>query len=216
MSSVARVSQQPETKMHEWRIDEREYARHEERRGRRHAFAAIDPGRTALVVIDMVPFFVAEMEYARGIVPNVRLLASSLRGAGATVAWVLPGPSQRAALDFEFYGPEVAEVYGRAGGEGPLRDRLWHELEVADTDLLVEKSAASAFFPGRSPLPELLAERSIDTVVITGTVTNVCCESSARDASTLGYRVIFVADATAAGRDAAPQRHTHHGVPVVR
>ena len=70
------------------------YARHEERRGRRHAFAAIDPGRTALVVIDMVPFFVAEMEYARGIVPNVRLLASSLRGAGATVAWVLPGPSR--------------------------------------------------------------------------------------------------------------------------
>ena len=83
-------------------------------------------------------------------------------------------------------------------------------------DLLVEKSAASAFFPGRSPLPELLAERSIDTVVITGTVTNVCCESSARDASTLGYRVIFVADATAAGRDAPPQRHSHHGVPLVR
>ena len=143
--------------------------------------------------------------------PNVRLLASSLRGAGATVAWVLPGPSRRAALDFEFYGPEVAEVYARAGGEGPLRDRLWHELEVADTDLLVEKSAASAFFPGRSPLPELLAERSIDTVVITGTVTNVCCESSARDASTLGYRVIFVADATAAGSDALHNATLTHG-----
>jgi nicotinamidase-related amidase len=32
-------------------------------------------------------------------------------------------------------------------------------------------------------------------------VTNVCCESSARDASTLGYRVIMVADANAARRD---------------
>ena len=31
-----------------------------------------------------------------------------------------------------------------------------------------------------------------------GTVTNVCCESSARDASTLGYRVVMVADANAA------------------
>ncbi|WP_411135801.1 isochorismatase family protein [Streptomyces sp. C10] len=44
-------------------------------------------------------------------------------------------------------------------------------------------------------------ERGIDTVLITGTVTNVCCESSARDACTLGYRVIMIADANATGRD---------------
>jgi nicotinamidase-related amidase len=65
----------------------------------------------------------------------------------------------------------------------------------------VEKTASSAFFPGRCPLPDLLAERGITTVLITGTVTNVCCESSARDASTLGYRVVMVADANAAMRD---------------
>ena len=47
----------------------------------------------------------------------------------------------------------------------------------------------------------MLTKRGIDTIVITGTVTNVCCESSARDASTLGYRVIMVADANAARRD---------------
>lgn len=41
----------------------------------------------------------------------------------------------------------------------------------------------------------------MDTVLITGTVTNVCCESSARDASTLGYRVVMLADANAARRD---------------
>ena len=46
-----------------------------------------------------------------------------------------------------------------------------------------------------------LDERRIDTVLIAGTVANVCCESSARDASTLGYRVIMVADANAAVRD---------------
>lgn len=59
----------------------------------------------------------------------------------------------------------------------------------------------SAFFPGRCPLSGWLTERGVDTVLITGTVTNVCCESSARDASTLGYRVIMVADANAARRD---------------
>lgn len=55
---------------------------------------------------------------------------------------------------------------------------------------------------GEGPLPSMLAERGIDTVLITGTVTNVCRESSARDAYTLGYRVIMVADANAARRDA--------------
>jgi nicotinamidase-related amidase len=78
---------------------------------------------------------------------------------------------------------------------------LWHEFEVDDADLLVEKTAMSAFFPGFSPLQDLLKERDIDTVLITGTVTNVCCESSARDASPLGYRVIMVADANSAWRD---------------
>ena len=47
----------------------------------------------------------------------------------------------------------------------------------------------------------LLADRGIDTVVVTGTVTNVCVEGSVRDAATLGLRVILVADACAAMRD---------------
>lgn len=180
---------------HAWHIDEQEYARHEARRGRRHAYESIDPVRTALVVIDMVPFFVDENPYCRGIVPNVQQLASVLRDAGGTVAWVVPADQEPTAIDEEFYGPGVAAAYRRQRG------RLWPGFEVADTDLHLEKSASSAFFPGRSPLPALLAEREIDTVLITGTVTNVCCESSARDASTLGYRVVMVADATAAPRD---------------
>jgi nicotinamidase-related amidase len=72
---------------------------------------------------------------------------------------------------------------------------------VVTNDLLVEKTAASALFPGRSALPSLLKQRGIDTVLIVGTVANVFCESTARDASTLGYRVIIVADANAAVRD---------------
>ncbi|KOY55321.1 isochorismatase family cysteine hydrolase [Streptomyces sp. XY332] len=84
---------------------------------------------------------------------------------------------------------------------GPLSDRLWHGFTVGADDVLVEKTAPSAFFPGHCPLPERLEARGIDTVLITGTVTNVCCESSARDASTLGYRVVMLADANATGRD---------------
>lgn len=187
--------------LHDWRIEEREYARHESRRGRRHAFESLDPARTALVVIDVVPFFVLDNEFCLGIVPNINRLAGSLRRAGGTVAWVLPGAGEPMAVTEEFYGPEIAEMYRRAGGEGPLADRLWPELDTHADDVLVEKTAASAFFPGSSSLPDLLQERGVDTVLVTGTVTNVCCESSARDASTLGHRVILVADANAARRD---------------
>lgn len=188
-------------RLHAWSIEDREYARHEQRRGRRHAFERIDPRRTALVVIDMVPFFVSESPYCRGIVPNIHRLAGSVRGAGGTVAWVLPGDVEPSAVTKQFFGPKTADVYRRSGGQGSLEDRLWPELVADSADLLVEKTAASAFFPGRCALPELLESDGIDTVLITGTLTNVCCESSARDASTLGYRVIMVADANAAVRD---------------
>ncbi|MGI5200644.1 isochorismatase family protein [Spirillospora sp. CA-108201] len=190
-----------EARRHEWRIEAREYARQERRRGRRHAFTRLVPARTALVVIDMVPFFVSGNPYCRGIVPDIRRLAGALRTAGGTVAWVLPAVVERTAVADEFFGPETAELYRASGGTGPMAERLWRGFEVHGDDLLVEKSAASAFFPGRCPLPDLLERRGVDTVLITGTVTNVCCESSARDASTLGLRVIMVADANAARRD---------------
>lgn len=186
---------------HAWMIEDREYRRQESRRGRRHAFTRLEPARTALIVVDMVPFFGDENPYVRGIVPNISRLAGALRSAGGTVVWVLPGAGEPSAVAGEFFGPPYAEAFRRSGGEGPLRDRLWPEFTVDDADLIVEKTASSAFFPGRSPLPELLPARGIDTVLITGTVTNVCCEASARDASTLGYRVIMVADANAARRD---------------
>jgi nicotinamidase-related amidase len=55
---------------------------------------------------------------------------------------------------------------------------------------------------GRSDLPRLLAERDIETIVVTGTLTNVCVEHTVRDASAPGLRAILVADACAATRDA--------------
>jgi nicotinamidase-related amidase len=196
-----------EVRVHDWSIAQREYDRMLSRRGRRHAYTHLDPTRTALVVVDVMPFFVDEpdLPYSRGVLPQIVALAAALRAAGGTVAWVLsPGagtvPTPAAV---EFHGERVAAVFASSGGTGGLRERLWSGFDVGPEDLLVEKTAASAFFPGRCDLPHLLHDRSIDTVVITGMVTNVCCESSARDASTLGYRVIFVADANAAVDDVA-------------
>jgi len=205
-----KMPSRPEAKIHAWQIDPAQYARHEQRRGRRHAFELIEPARTALVVIDMIPFFVQENRFCQGIVPNITSLAQTLRQAGGTVAWVLPAAADEPSpVKREFFGDKVAEMYNASAGGGPLAARLWPEFVVSPADLLVEKSAASAFFPGHSPLPALLDDRSINTVLITGTVTNVCCESSARDASTLGYRVIMVADANAGTSDATHNATLH-------
>ena len=117
------------------------------------------------------------------------------------MAWVLPTNSAPTQASTEFYGEKGATMYAASGGEGSLAERLWHEFQVHEGDVLAERSATSAFVPGRSTLPPLLEARGVDTVVVTGTLSNICCESTIRDASTLGFRVIMVADGNAARRD---------------
>ncbi|MEM7286021.1 MAG: isochorismatase family cysteine hydrolase [Actinomycetota bacterium] len=187
--------------LHEWRIDPAQYRRHEARRGRRHAFERLEPARTALVVIDLVPFFVDENPYAAGVVANVNRLADALRRAGGIVAWVVPADVPPPPLHVEFFGEAVASIYATSGGSGHVRERLAASLDPQDGDLYVEKSAASAFFPGRCPLHEHLGERGVENVIVVGTLANVCCESTVRDANTLGYRPLMVADANAAVSD---------------
>jgi ureidoacrylate peracid hydrolase len=79
---------------------------------------------------------------------------------------------------------------------------LWPGLDVQATDLIVDKTRFGAFVPGSSQLHEILQARGIDTLIITGTATNVCCESTARDAMQMNYKIIFVADGNAALTDA--------------
>jgi ureidoacrylate peracid hydrolase len=78
---------------------------------------------------------------------------------------------------------------------------LWPQLEVVGTDLIVDKGRFSAFTQGTCDLHDKLQARGVDTVIVTGTMTNCCCECTARDAMQLNYRVLFVADATAALSD---------------
>ncbi|WP_329004894.1 hypothetical protein OHA18_16060 [Kribbella sp. NBC_00709] len=92
--------------------------------------------------------------------PNIQELAGTLRGLGGTVAWVLPGRTEITAVTEEFLGADIAKMFSESGGTGPLRDRIWREFDVQDEDLIVEKTAASAFFPGRCDLPDLLAVAS--------------------------------------------------------
>ena len=68
-------------------------------------------------------------------------------------------------------------------------------------DEIVKKYRYSGFLPGTSDLAQRVRARGCDTVVIAGTLTNVCCESSARDAMMRGFRVLVVSDANATRND---------------
>jgi len=73
---------------------------------------------------------------------------------------------------------------------------------VQPQDLRVRKNRYSAFFPGACDLPQQLRARGVDTVLIAGTLTNVCCEASARDAMMGDFKTVMVSDANAARSDA--------------
>ena len=165
------------------------------RRGRLHAFDTIDAKTTALVVIDLDEATVAEDDMWQRLVATVNTLAATVRHTGGVVAWVLSHMDRMPRHLSAILGAELASRYfndGRPDGPGT---RLWHGLTREPTDLLALKSGASAFFPGKCNLREQLDARGVDTVLIAGAVTNICCESSARDAAELEYKVVLVSDA---------------------
>jgi ureidoacrylate peracid hydrolase len=72
---------------------------------------------------------------------------------------------------------------------------------VEAEDWSVEKNRFSAFIQGASDIEQRLRAAEIDTLIITGTLTDVCCESTARDAMMLNFKTVVISDANAAGCD---------------
>ncbi len=178
------------------------------RRGAEHCFADLDPARTALVVIDLQHAFMTDgvghavCPAARDIVPAVNRLAAVVRESGGGVFWIQMTHDARCldewSVAHEMASPEMREKRIAALSEGTLGHQLWPDLDVRPEDEIVNKYRYSAFMPGTSELPGRLRARGFDTVLITGTVTNVCCESSARDANMTNFRTIMVSDGNAA------------------
>ena len=196
--------------MHQVSIRPEIVARVLARRGRTDWFDRLDPARTALVVIDMQTAFCApgapaEVPLARGIVPNINRLAGSLRKLGCPVIWVLHGNTSRGdRSDWDLFFNHVvgAEVRERTmAALAPGQQTVWAELEVGPDDHTVIKNRYSALISGSSQLERLLRSLGIDTVLIAGTKTNVCCESTARDAMMLDFKTVMLSDCCAALSD---------------
>lgn len=140
----------------------------------------------------------------RAIVPTVNRLADALRGSGRTVAW-LQATFERDGwpLFFEhMVRPELAAQILAALRPESADHALWSKLSIAPEDIVVPKYRFSAFLPGASTLPAILRGRGVDTVLIAGCMTNMCCDSSARDAIMTDFRTAMFADCNAAWTDA--------------
>ena len=180
------------------------------RRGRYHLFDRLDPQRTALVVIDMQGTFCApggpaEVVTARGIVDPINNFTEELRKLGVPVIWVLHANTQvNGKSDWElFFSLIVADNVKEKTLDSlsPGKQDIWSGLHVGPKDATVIKNRYSALIAGSSQLERLLRSMGIDTILVAGTKTNVCCESTARDAMMLDFKVVMVEDCCAALSD---------------
>ena len=178
------------------------------RRGHVHPHEQFDPAKTALLVVDMQNYFVSEDEPtgcgpAQEITPNINRLASALRAAGGSVVWIVTEATEEANESwknfYETLSEEGAENRRKVLVPGQSAYEIWPKLEVPDGDTHFVKARYSAFLkaPG-GDLEAILRDAGFETLIVTGVASNVCCESTARDAMMVGFRTIMVSDGNAA------------------
>ncbi|HEX4408195.1 MAG TPA: isochorismatase family cysteine hydrolase [Xanthobacteraceae bacterium] len=196
--------------MHKIALSEAALKRMTGRTGKLHPFDEIDPRKAALVVIDMQNYFCkqghqGEVPASRDIVPNINRLATELRGRGGLVVWVRNGTRDTRESwsnyhEFLHSSDRCERRYAAMDVDGDGY-AYWHLNDIRPDDAQVTKTRYSAFIHGSSNIEALLRDKGIDTLLIAGTATNVCCESSARDAMMLNFKTIMVSDALATHND---------------
>ena len=172
--------------MHKLSIPQSVVDRVVKRHGREHVHDDLDPRKTALIVVDMQNAFMlpgvahSPCLMAQDIVPNINRLAQGVRETGGTVVWIKTTYTDETleswSVLYDMIGAGGQEKRARALTADSKGHELWSTLEVRADDLIVEKNRYSAFIQGSSDLAETMRARGIETLLITGTVTNVCCE----------------------------------------
>ncbi|MEZ2721301.1 isochorismatase family protein [Paenalcaligenes hominis] len=169
--------------------------------------------KTALLVIDMQNDFVREgapmeVPMAREYLPNMQSIVAQCRTAGIPVIYsqhVLHESWDISPLETA-YNPALKQSGLRLGTPGA---EVVDELKPLAHDYIILKHRYDAFH--NTQLDNVLATvrglRQIDTVIVIGTVTNICCESTARSAFMRDYKVVMVSDANG-GLDQTSQEAT--------
>jgi nicotinamidase-related amidase len=169
---------------------------------------AIDPKRTAVVLIEFQNDFTSEggvlHDAVKGVmeqtsmIENTRALVETARAAGATIVHApitfAPGYGE---LSRHPYGILKGVVDGNAFVKGTWGAAIVDDLAPAEGDIVIEGKRGLDTFASTN-LDFILRSKGIETVIIGGFLTNCCVESTMRSAYENGYRVITLTDCTAA------------------
>ena len=183
-------------------------------RGDLRIFKDLDPAKTALVAIDMQNAFLEPggpipVPSALEIVEPINRAAQGCRELGMPVIWIRShhptnGGDWRHFFD-HFVRPDRRDSAAAHLSADAHGSQFYPEMDVRDSDFIVIKNRYSCFVPGSSSLERLLRSIGCDTIVLCGTKTNICVESTARDGMMIDLRVVVLSDATSTLSDVEHQ-----------
>ena len=150
----------------------------------------IDQKHAALLAIDMQNFF---HRIAQPVLRNILRVIQSCRQKNIPVIFTQHGHTQP-----DSDGGKLGEWWGELIIGGTEDWKFLPEIKIESNDTILPKKRYSAFF--ETDLDKTLRSRGIQDLIISGVMTNLCCETTARDAFMRDYRVFFLIDGTATGR----------------
>ena len=154
----------------------------------------LKPDKAVLFVIDMQNFFLdpSSPTYTCGghaVLPALKRLVEAFRRAGRPVIYTRhvhnPNLSDAGIMEWWWEGMCI---------EGSPESEVHRDIAPLSSEKVILKHRYSAFY--NTDLETVLRCLKIEDIVISGIMTNLCCESTARDAYYRDYRVFFLADAT--------------------
>ncbi|CAH1432278.1 unnamed protein product [Lactuca virosa] len=146
-----------------------------------------NPKTSVLLVIDMQNHF---SSIAKPIIPSITTTINTCRRASIPVIFTRhchKSPADHAMLG-EWWGNDLII-------DGTPDSELMPEIGRREEELVVEKNTYSGF--RGTQLEDRLKDMGVEEVIVTGVMTNLCCETTAREAFVRGFRVFFSTDATA-------------------
>ena len=166
------------------------------------------PERTALVNVDLQNLFVEQAPEGYVVLERVNRVAAECREAGILVihtSHVLRPDGSNLGVLGELVPPAKEKGFLNAGTRTAA---LHDDLVIAASDILLEKPRFGGFHG--TDLELILRQRGIDTIIISGISTPVCCDTTAREANARDFRVLFLSDATATSGAEAAEATKYH------
>ena len=157
-----------------------------------HEEVRVDPAKTSLIVVDMQNDFVKEggtlvVPDAEATVPTIKGLLDSARESGIRVVFT---------QDTHNEGDPEWEIWPEHVREGSWGWEIVEELKPLEAEVVIRKVRYDAFYG--THLDHFLRIWDVDTLIICGTVANICVHYTAASAALRWYGVIIPKDATSA------------------